>query len=376
MRCSFCGAWNQNGVSKKLQIERVYECLGELHENGYRYLSLSGGEPFLYDKLFDVIQYASHKGFFVNVTTNGLMINEEYIELIRNKNVITRISLHTLDAEKFRSLTGIDGLERIHRSVEYLKKSHAMFGIGMTVSNYNINEVNDLADYAYTNNASYIRYTPVYRVYKGTEFNTNKGTFTELLSMITRIVLDKYDRLEVKRNQTAFDEDMLNIFLTKPCGAGSEVYVALNPDLALIGCPVLPHYFEVPTETYLSYDDIKLLRKEYDGLLGSININGLEGKCATCLYRTSCRGGCLSTKLEGGLSLSAEQPICIYEIAREILERLSAEEKNKVLNYWNYWNLKISTGRKSKGCIRRLPIWEIHFRNKVGSFGYYSPIKS
>lgn len=63
MRCSFCGAWNQNGVCKKLHIATINEFLDELHENGYRYLSLSGGEPFLYDELFDVIRYAAQRGF-------------------------------------------------------------------------------------------------------------------------------------------------------------------------------------------------------------------------------------------------------------------------------------------------------------------------
>lgn len=100
MQCSFCGAWNQNGICKKLHIATINEFLDELHENGYRYLSLSGGEPFLYDELFDVIRYAAQRGFLINVTTNGLTIDKEYTALIRNKNVITRVSLHTLDAEK------------------------------------------------------------------------------------------------------------------------------------------------------------------------------------------------------------------------------------------------------------------------------------
>lgn len=149
MQCSFCGAWNQNGICKKLHIATINEFLDELHENGYRYLSLSGGEPFLYDELFDVIRYAAQRGFLINVTTNGLTIDKEYTALIRNKNVITRVSLHTLDAEKYRKLTGIDGLERVKKSVELLKENNAMFGLGMTVSNHNIQEVNNLADYAY-----------------------------------------------------------------------------------------------------------------------------------------------------------------------------------------------------------------------------------
>lgn len=370
LRCSFCGSWNQNGVSNSLNIEKIRRYLNELYNKGYRYLSLSGGEPFLYDSLYDVIEFANQKGFLVNVTTNGLMIDEHYVSFVKNKNVITRISLHTLNKEKYRKLTGIDGLERVKQSVALLKKNAGMYGLGMTVSEYNINEIFELADYTLDNNAAYIRFTPVYRVYRGRGFDAGSELFFKLLNGIARIVLEKYDDLEMKSSFNIFGEDILNIYTTKSCAAGSEAYVALNPDLKLVACPILPHYFELPTERYSSYNNIINLRKQYDSLLNSIDTNQLRGRCASCLYKTSCRGGCLSTKLEDGLSLTDEQPICINEIIHNVFRQYSEDEKKKIINYWNYWNQKNSVGTVSdKGCIRRLPIWEVHYRKKIN---YYS----
>lgn len=365
MKCSFCGSWNQNGVSNDLHIDTIKEYIDTIHRNGYRYLSLSGGEPFLYKHLYEVIDYANQKGFLINVTTNGLLIDKEYIAFVKNKNVITRVSLHTLHKENYRRLTGVDVLDSVQTSVGLLKDSCSMFGIGMTVSDYNINEVYSLAEYAASNNASYIRYTPVYRVYKGTEFNTNSETFYKILHSITRIILDYYDDLEMKTTPSIFGEDILNIHTTKPCGAGSDAYIALNPDLKLVACPVLPHYFELPVEKYESYSNIVSLKEKYTNLLDSIDIDKLEGKCAECLYKTSCRGGCISTKLESGLELTSEQPICINEIVHKVLSLYSERDRKRIIDYWNYWNQKNSIGTVSnKGCIRRLPIWEIHFRRK------------
>lgn len=372
MKCSFCGSWNQKGVSNDLHIDTIKQYIDTIHKNGYRYLSLSGGEPFLYKNLLDVIDYANQKGFLINVTTNGLLINEEYIAFVRNKNVITRVSLHTLQSEIYKKLTGIDALNSVQKSVRLLKDNYSMFGIGMTVSDYNITEVRSLAEYAVSNNASYIRYTPVYRVYKGTEFNTNSDTFFKILQAITQIILDYYDDLEMKTTSSLFGEDILNIHTTKPCGAGSDAYIALNPDLKLVACPVLPHYFELPVEKYSSYDDILSLKEKYSNLLDSIEVDKLEGKCATCLYKTSCRGGCISTKLESGLELTSEQPICIYEIVHKVLSLYYEKDKKRIIDYWNYWNQKNSAGTTSnKGCIRRLPIWEIHFRRKNIYSKYY-----
>ena len=213
MQCSFCGSWNQNGVSNNLHIEKIKQYLTELCNKGYRYLSLSGGEPFLYEDLYEVIEYANQKGFLINVTTNGLMIDKDYISFVKNKNVVTRISLHALNSKTYKKLTGIDGIETIKQSVALLKENLGMYGLGMTVSEYNIDEVFDLATYAANNNAAYIRFTPVYRVYKGTEFNTNSETFFRLLSDITRIILDKYDDLEMKSSSNIFSEDVLNIYI-------------------------------------------------------------------------------------------------------------------------------------------------------------------
>ena len=65
MQCSFCGSWNQKDVSNNLQLEDIKKYLTELHNRGYRYLSLSGGEPFLYENLYEVIEFANHKGFML-----------------------------------------------------------------------------------------------------------------------------------------------------------------------------------------------------------------------------------------------------------------------------------------------------------------------
>ncbi len=366
MQCSFCGSRNQNEVSSNLQIEKIKRYLTELYDKGYRYLSLSGGEPFLYKHLYEVVEFANCKGFLINVTTNGLMIDEDYVSFVKNKNVITRISLHTLDREKFMKLTGIDGLERVKRSVTFLKDNLGMFGLGMTVSEYNKNEVSGLAKYAFDHNAAYIRFTPVYRVYKGTGFHTDKETFFTLLREITRIILDRYDDLDMKSSSNIFGEEVLDIYTTKACGAGSEVYVALNPDLELIACPVLPHYFKLPTEKYTSYNDILTLKQQYEDLLDSIDTDRLKGKCGACLYKTFCKGGCLSTKLEAGLELTDEQPICVNEIVHNVLSEYTEDERKRIVDYWNYWNKKNSVGMmKEKGCIRRLPIWEIHFRKNT-----------
>ena len=371
MQCSFCGAWNQNGVCNNLDPETIRAYLTELHDKGYRYLSLSGGEPFLYDHLYDVIGFANQKGFLINVTTNGLLIDRDYVSFVRNKNVITRISLHTLNRDLYRQLTGVDKLDRIMQSVDLLKDEHALYGLGMTVSGYNMAEVYDLANYALVNNAEYIRFTPVYRVYKGTDFSTGSESFLDLLNRITRFMLDHYDKLECKRRSTVFDKEILDIYTTKPCGAGSAAYVALNPDLTLVGCPVLPHYFDVPTGQFASCEDVFALRQKYEALLDSIRADQLKGRCADCLYKTSCKGGCISIKLENGLSLTDEQPVCINEIICRVLSHYSEDEQQKIINYWNEWHQKRSVGTGSKGCIRRLPVWELYFRKRNDPKMYY-----
>jgi len=83
MGCVFCGAWNQEDHNKHISYEKVYKILDDLSAANYKYLNLTGGEPFLHKHILDFVDYAVERGFYVNIPTNGLFINEKTIERLK-----------------------------------------------------------------------------------------------------------------------------------------------------------------------------------------------------------------------------------------------------------------------------------------------------
>ncbi|PNB76817.1 heme d1 biosynthesis radical SAM protein NirJ, partial [Pseudomonas sp. FW305-BF6] len=83
----------------ELDTPAALTVIDDLHDAGVKVLILSGGEPLLHDDLFVLSAYARTKGFFVALSTNGTLIDEQNIAQIRAANFdYVGISIDGLEA--------------------------------------------------------------------------------------------------------------------------------------------------------------------------------------------------------------------------------------------------------------------------------------
>jgi MoaA/NifB/PqqE/SkfB family radical SAM enzyme len=79
----------------------------ELRDIGCLYLTLTGGEIFLRNDIFEVISFARNLGFCVTLFTNGTLLDEEKIKTLKKLNIYElHISLYSLNEEEHNSVTG------------------------------------------------------------------------------------------------------------------------------------------------------------------------------------------------------------------------------------------------------------------------------
>lgn len=107
LKCSFCNLKNTN---KGIPLQKVTSILNSAKNLGIKTIVLTGGEPFLHPKLFEIIRFAKKKGFGTNVTTNGILI-KEHIQKI-------------LDSELDSISVSLDGSKKIHDSLRGVKGSY------------------------------------------------------------------------------------------------------------------------------------------------------------------------------------------------------------------------------------------------------------
>lgn len=108
-RCIHCYIDNQT-YQKELGFDQYKELLDELAEMGCMYLLLTGGELTLHPDFLRIAEYASEKGFLVDIYTNGYHITEDMIRrmIALAPNSIS-FSFYGGDAKSHDAITGIPG---------------------------------------------------------------------------------------------------------------------------------------------------------------------------------------------------------------------------------------------------------------------------
>jgi len=93
--CPFCHAFQSNLYS--LSFDENMKILKKLISLGTKKITWTGGNPLLYNGLYDLVQYAKTNGIKTSIATNGTKLNEEKLKLINNVTDILIIPLDAID---------------------------------------------------------------------------------------------------------------------------------------------------------------------------------------------------------------------------------------------------------------------------------------
>jgi radical SAM protein with 4Fe4S-binding SPASM domain len=366
MDCSFCGAWYRSGATPQIPFETACEILDVAAESGYRFLALSGGEPFLHRDLAEITKYATARGFYVSIFTNGLLIDKKRLDAFGSTAVNIRVSLHTLDRDRHARITGSDTLPRVLSAIQQLRERGMYFSLAATIYDINLHDIGSLADFAVENGAASIRFTPVFGLYHGSNIQLDEDFYVCMLREVVESSLRHQEHLDYhkQRQPNSFAAEYMKILATRRCSAGTRLYSGVDSSLQVIPCPVIPSDDALPSATYDSMAGIQAFNAEFERLFDDPFVQQLEGRCAICPYKGVCKGGCLATKLASGRRPTDEQPICMLAIYYRVMASFDPSETAELLHYWQYRYDKMSAGTDGdKGCIRKFPIWQLDFQH-------------
>jgi MoaA/NifB/PqqE/SkfB family radical SAM enzyme len=163
-KCPYCGFW-QRCDEKDLAFEQIKHIIDELTVLGTRFVSFSGGEPLLYEKIEDVLDYCKLKGMFVKLNSNGGLV-------LSKIGILDKIDLLIMN---------LDGPEEIHdrikikgayKNVIASAKAALDKGVkvsfGCTLNRFNLKHVEDVLNIALKFNAK-VAFQPATRVILGSD---------------------------------------------------------------------------------------------------------------------------------------------------------------------------------------------------------------
>ncbi|MCL6450943.1 MAG: radical SAM protein [Acetobacteraceae bacterium] len=138
LRCNGCwaGAYHRGD---SLDFGRLDRLVAEAKELGIHWIVMSGGEPFLYPRLFELAR--RHPDVAFMLYTNGTLIDEKKAdELLAAGNMSPAFSLEG-SRDRTDSRRGPGVFDRIMRAMDLLRERGVPFGFSLTLTRHNCREV-------------------------------------------------------------------------------------------------------------------------------------------------------------------------------------------------------------------------------------------
>lgn len=139
LRCKHCFVSAGESLPGELQIEDWLCLVDQLSPFKLLDVVLTGGEPLLYSHFWDLVDALNDKGIPVSIFTNGLLVDEAFVERIADAMVNSiQVSLDGINADMHERLRGRAGsFERTTHAIRLLSSKGIPVHVAVTVTKIN-----------------------------------------------------------------------------------------------------------------------------------------------------------------------------------------------------------------------------------------------
>jgi MoaA/NifB/PqqE/SkfB family radical SAM enzyme len=167
LACAHCYSTSSPSARTALPPERIAGAIRDAAALGFNVVSLSGGEPLVYEGLEDVVRAAREVGSRVNIVSNGLLIRSSRYERLAGCFGIVALSLDGLP-ERHNAIRGSkSSFESVRAAAAELRRSRQAFGIIHTLCSESMRELEALTQIASDWGASLLQLHPFERAGRG-----------------------------------------------------------------------------------------------------------------------------------------------------------------------------------------------------------------
>jgi len=144
-----------------LDLALLCDFLADVVQEGYQVLAISGGEPLLYKSLHSLLLHAQQYGLKTTITTNGMLLDDRRLEQIKGVVDLIAISLDGVPESHNRMRASKYAFPKMAANLERLRSSGIPFGFIFTLTQYNLNELEWVAQFALEQGASLLQVHPL-----------------------------------------------------------------------------------------------------------------------------------------------------------------------------------------------------------------------
>jgi len=278
-----------------MKTKDIKRLITESIKMGCKEFAFSGGEPFLREDIFEIINFC--KGKKVEILSNGKLLTKKLIKKLSEYPQIKEIKI-TLDGFKWHNKTRVGSShKKIIQSIKWLKTANFTVVINTEVTEKNLQEMPKLYNLLkklridrWRVDLPFItgRYLKNYKEFQLPNFND----FIKIFKEILKDYLKKKPTFEFELYNIYKSEITPNNLITfnknsHPCSYRSGSF-PLRPNGDMVFCPS----FDLPMSNYLKEGSLKkAINKKYQHKFYNLKISDIK-ECRNCRYLKLCNAGC------------------------------------------------------------------------------------
>jgi radical SAM protein with 4Fe4S-binding SPASM domain len=290
----------------------------EALEIGAKAFVFTGGEPLLREDIVELITYASDVGLKPILATNGTLLSEDMLKLLRDVEASITINLPTINEELHEKFTGVKSalkskLNIINKCIEYKLKC----SIGIAITNLNIMDVDNVIQYVKDKeiNIDIIATIPcgnasINIIPKGFKYYF---LLKHLYNKWKASPMNMFNSEFLARNISIYEPIYIALLagdyckdLSRLCSIGETIHIM--EDGSIRTCVFLPYIVGNVRRLSLANVWRRLASNRFVSKLK--DPKRLKGYCNTCKLNTVC-GGCRARAYHIVNDFFASDPICI-----------------------------------------------------------------
>ena len=148
-KCQFCHFWQDPKLfnTPDVKLVDVKKNLDDLRRIGVSVIDFVGGEPLLHKDIPEMLLYAKRLGFFVKLSTNGILYETRAHEL---KGKISRVyvSFDTTDPVEYSVIRGTNAYNQVVSGIKCAKSMNQDICLMCTLTDNTIKNIGQIASFA------------------------------------------------------------------------------------------------------------------------------------------------------------------------------------------------------------------------------------
>ena len=293
LHCVFC--YNPTSfahTTNELLTEDWLRVLREARALGAVQLGLSGGEPLLRDDLEVIVEEAHRLGFYINLVTSGVGLNEQRITALKRAGLDhVQLSFQDSTREMNDFLSSTKTFELKSRVAALIKQHGYPMVLNVVLHRMNIDHVGEILDMAETMQAEYVELANTQ--YYGWAWHNRETLLPsrEQVERAERVTNDFRARVGNKMRVFFVVPDYFEN-RPKPCmnGLGS-IFLTITPDGTALPCHAARM---LPGVTFPNVRDagVEWIWRDSQGFNQFRGDAWMKEPCRSCPEKTKDFGGC------------------------------------------------------------------------------------